>query len=69
MSSTYMYKRGVTSEREEGLAGGRDLIRRIPAYTRDVQMNFALGYLAGAHFRFHLLVFKSDPLDECEYTL
>ena len=37
-------------------------------YTRDVQMNFALGYLAGAHLRFHLLVFKSDPLDECEYT-
>ena len=32
-------------------------------------MNFALGYLAGAHLRFHLLVFKSDPLDECEYTL
>ena len=21
-----------------------------------------------AHLRFYLLVFKSDPLDECEYT-
>ena len=29
---------------------------------------FALGYLAGAHLRFYLLVFESDPLDECEYT-
>ena len=32
-----------------------------------VKMNFALGYLAGAHLRFCLLVLKSDPLDECEY--
>ena len=37
--------------------------------TRVFQMNFALGYLAGAHLRFYLLVFKSDPRDECEYTL
>ena len=44
MSSTYMYKRGVTSEREEGLAGGRDLIRRIPAYTcRHPQILFPEG--------------------------
>ena len=37
--------------------------------TRGVQMNFALGYLASAHLRFYLLVSKSDPLNECEYTL
>ena len=37
--------------------------------TRGYQINFALGYLAGAHLRFYLMVFKSDPPDECECTL
>ena len=36
--------------------------------TRGYPIKFALGYLVGAHLRFYLLVFKSDPLDECEYT-
>ena len=44
-------------------------LSRQGLYTRGYQINFALGYLAGAHLRFYLMVFKSDPLDECEYTL
>ena len=40
---------------------------RIQSRTRGYPKKFALGYLAGAHLRFYLLVFKSGPSVECVY--